>query len=117
MLKPYFADEEDPTRGISNRAPTAVITSFDKEVEEVLADRVIRRRGVPNYKEYFIKWKGLPTSEASWEPEDTLWQFKEKIQEYQRDEGITKSSGGGCHAMEFDPPNTTSPMTKAPRRD
>ena len=51
-----------PFPGESKRAPTAVVTSFDKDVEAVLADRVIRRRGVPPYTEYFVKWKGLPES-------------------------------------------------------
>ncbi|KAL5834635.1 hypothetical protein ACOSQ4_014132 [Xanthoceras sorbifolium] len=69
-LKPYQADTEDPSRGESSRAPTAVVTSYDKEVEEILADRVVRKRGVPRSSEYLIKWKGLPTSEATWEPKE-----------------------------------------------
>ncbi|CAM8999173.1 unnamed protein product [Rhodiola kirilowii] len=36
------------------------------------------------YQEYLVKWKGLPDSEASWESEDLLWQFKDKIRDYQR---------------------------------
>ncbi|KAJ0039649.1 hypothetical protein Pint_27365 [Pistacia integerrima] len=79
LLKPFHEDPEEPSRGVSKRAPTAVVTSFDKEIEEILADRVVRRRGVPNYREYFIKWKGLPDTEASWETEDSLWQFQDSI--------------------------------------
>ena len=82
LLKPFHEDPEEPSRGVSKRAPTAVVTSFDKEVEEILADRVVRRRGVPNYREYFIKWKGLPDTEASWETEDSLWQFQDSIRSY-----------------------------------
>ncbi|KAL5831624.1 hypothetical protein ACOSQ4_016978 [Xanthoceras sorbifolium] len=63
-LKPYHADTEDPSRGESSRAPTAVVTSYDKEVEEILADRVVRKRGVPRSSEYLIKWKGLPTRDG-----------------------------------------------------
>ncbi|KAL5744672.1 hypothetical protein ACOSQ2_027788 [Xanthoceras sorbifolium] len=74
-LKPYHADMEDPSRGESSRAPTAVVTSYDKEVEEILADRVVRKRGVPRSSEYLIKWKGLPTSEATWEPKELLFFF------------------------------------------
>ncbi|GJY19123.1 reverse transcriptase [Tanacetum coccineum] len=66
-------DEEDPERGVSKQAPTTVVTSYDREVEEILSDRTIRRRGVPSYKEYLIKWHDLPDSEASWEAEDLLW--------------------------------------------
>ncbi|KAL6181373.1 hypothetical protein ACLB2K_048028 [Fragaria x ananassa] len=42
MLKPFHEDEEDPSRGVSHQTPTTVVTSFDKEIDEILADRVIR---------------------------------------------------------------------------
>ncbi|GJZ49134.1 putative nucleotidyltransferase, ribonuclease H [Tanacetum coccineum] len=91
FLKPYHGDEEDPERGVSKRAPTAVVTSYDREVEEILSDRTIRRRGVPSYKEYLIKWLDLPDSEASWEAEDLLWQFTDEIKRYHED-GTTRTS-------------------------
>ncbi|XP_048228757.1 uncharacterized protein LOC125369762 [Ricinus communis] len=63
MLKPYHEDKEDPSCGESKRAPMAIVTKFDKEIECILADRVIRRRGVPNYTEYLVKsGKICPTS-------------------------------------------------------
>ncbi|KAK2993339.1 hypothetical protein RJ640_002708 [Escallonia rubra] len=33
LLKPHYADMEDPSRGESHRAPTAVVKSYDKEAE------------------------------------------------------------------------------------
>ncbi|GKC14339.1 2-(3-amino-3-carboxypropyl)histidine synthase subunit 2-like protein, partial [Tanacetum coccineum] len=45
---------------------------YNREVEEILSDRTIRRRGVLSYKEYLIKWRDLPDSDASWEAKDLL---------------------------------------------
>ena len=55
LLKPYHKDAGDPSQGESRRAPTAVVIAFDKDVEYILADRVIRRRGIPAYNEYLVK--------------------------------------------------------------
>eukprot|EP00257_Ricinus_communis_P017580 XP_015576051.1 uncharacterized protein K02A2.6-like [Ricinus communis] len=86
LLKPYHEDKEDPSRGESKRAPTAITTVSEKEAEEVMAHRVIPRRGShPSYAEYFVKWKGLPESEASWEHELTLWNFRDLIKAYEED--------------------------------
>ncbi|GKA19410.1 putative nucleotidyltransferase, ribonuclease H [Tanacetum coccineum] len=52
---------------------------------------LIQRRGVPNYKEYLIKLRDLPDSEASWEAEDLLWRFADKIKRYHED-GTTRTS-------------------------
>ena len=35
-LKPYYEDKEDPSQGISKRAPTAAVTSYDKEVDYIM---------------------------------------------------------------------------------
>ncbi|KAK2966346.1 hypothetical protein RJ640_028505 [Escallonia rubra] len=65
LLKPHYDDKEDPSRGESHRAPTAVVKSYDKEVEYVLSNRLERRRGVPPTRHYLVKWKGLPEREAT----------------------------------------------------
>ncbi|KAG8379886.1 hypothetical protein BUALT_Bualt07G0135900 [Buddleja alternifolia] len=78
MLRPYQEDEEDPNRGESHRAPPVVTKSFDKEIEEVLSHKVVRHRGVKPTTHYFIKWKGLPESDATWESQDELWQFQDR---------------------------------------
>ena len=79
LLKPYHEDMGDPSSGESRRAPTAVVTAFDKDVDYIIADRVVSRRGVPAHSEYLVKWKNLLESEATWEHEDDLWQFAEHI--------------------------------------
>ena len=82
MLKPFYEDKEDPSRGESSRAPTGMISDFNRKIKEILAERKIRRRGVPSYNEYLIAWEGLPESEASWEKENTLWQFQDEIKRF-----------------------------------
>ncbi|KAL6327535.1 hypothetical protein AAG906_021626 [Vitis piasezkii] len=82
-LKPYHEDKDDPSRGFSKRSPTAVVTSYDKEVEHIIANRVIRRRGVPPTTEYLVKWKGLP----------------ETVPGKRCDEDVYGLGGGECHRM------------------
>ncbi|KAH9727410.1 Endonuclease [Citrus sinensis] len=88
LLKPYHGDTEDPRRGELRRAPTAVVTVFDTDVDYIIADHVIRRRGVSPYNEYLVKWKNLPESKATWEREDDLWQFTEHIQNFKHESAM-----------------------------
>ena len=90
-LKPCHEDKEDPGRGISKRAPTIVVTSYNKKVDYIMADRVMRKNNFKPYTEYLVKWKGLPESEASWEPANTLWQFQKQIEQF-RAGGSTRTS-------------------------
>ena len=95
LLKPYYQDHEDPGRMQTKRAPFACKASYDKEVQEVLAQRTVGRD-----REYLIHWKGHPQSESSWEPAKDLWQFEAAIRQFHstgRDEGVTGTGGGGCH--------------------
>ena len=82
MLRPYHSDAENPERGASKRAPTAVTISYDKEVELILDSREVRRKRIPRYTEYLIKWKNCPEVENSWEPKSSLWQFQDHILRY-----------------------------------
>ncbi|KAL6317894.1 hypothetical protein AAG906_030801 [Vitis piasezkii] len=59
-------------KGLVSRAPTIVVTSYDKEVEHIIADRVIGN-GVSPTIEYLVKWKELLESQANREPVDALW--------------------------------------------
>ncbi|XP_071699135.1 uncharacterized protein [Rutidosis leptorrhynchoides] len=68
-----------------------VATLFDLEVENILLHQIVRRRGVPSYNEYLVKWRNLPDSEASWEAGDLLRQFPDKIKKYHED-GMMRTS-------------------------
>ncbi|KAM2621540.1 hypothetical protein TB2_026279 [Malus domestica] len=91
-LKPYHADNEEPSRGESHRAPPLMTEAFDKEVESIEAKRVVVRPRQPKHVEYFVKWKGLPYSEATWEKEMSLWQYKDLIQTFERQESTRTST-------------------------
>ena len=67
MLKPYHKDTEDSDRRKSSRAPARIRMEFEKEAEEIIADRMVREANNHPKLEYFVKWKGLPDSESSWE--------------------------------------------------
>ncbi|KAE8736178.1 cytochrome P450 78A7-like [Hibiscus syriacus] len=41
LPKPYYQDVEDPNRGKSHRAPVGVAISYDKEIQDIQAERVI----------------------------------------------------------------------------
>ena len=58
--------------------------SREKEVKNILAERVTRRQGVPLVIEYLARWKGLPKRQVSWEHVDSLrrfWKQNERFQE------------------------------------
>ncbi|XP_031275755.1 uncharacterized protein LOC116134222 [Pistacia vera] len=84
-LNPYHEDAEDLGWVDLKRASFGNTKFYDKEMECVLADHVVRQKGHPLSREYFVKWKRLPKSEASWESKDALWQFKDKVQEFHKE--------------------------------
>ncbi|PKI70699.1 hypothetical protein CRG98_008932 [Punica granatum] len=43
MLKPFQEDKEDPSKVESSRAPIGAKAAYDQDVEQVLADRVVRK--------------------------------------------------------------------------
>lgn len=112
-LKPYHADMEDPSRNVSKRAPMTMTTSFELEVDYIVADRRISRRGVQPYTEYLVKWRGLPESEASWERADTLWQFEDQIAKF-HEENATRTSapwvGESVTSSSFFPDDCAHPL-------
>ncbi|KAL3517971.1 hypothetical protein ACH5RR_020560 [Cinchona calisaya] len=97
LLKPYHGDEEDPNRGLSQRAPMGAKTSYDHEVDCILKVREIHKRYCKPKIEYKVRWKGLPKSKDSWEPGEALWQFKKQIEAFntaKANEDVARIGGG-----------------------
>ncbi|RVW80510.1 hypothetical protein CK203_052877 [Vitis vinifera] len=65
--------------------------SREKEVKNILAERVTRRQGVPPVVEYLVRWKGLPKRQVSWEHADALRKFWKHIERFQN-EATTRTS-------------------------
>nr|CAD1825948.1 unnamed protein product [Ananas comosus var. bracteatus] len=82
-LKPYHADREDPSRNSSTR-PTPTISSVERRVDKILADRLRKLPSGAAEREFLVQWKNLPKAEASWEHEDALRHEEDKIREYQQ---------------------------------
>ncbi|KAL6345080.1 hypothetical protein AAG906_013563 [Vitis piasezkii] len=52
----------------------------EKEVKNILAERVTKRQRVPHVIEYLVQWKGLPKRQVSWEHVDSLRRFWKHIE-------------------------------------
>ncbi|WKA11497.1 hypothetical protein VitviT2T_028991 [Vitis vinifera] len=65
--------------------------SREKEVKNILAERVTRRQGVPPVVEYLVRWKGLPKRRVSWEHAEALRKFWKHIERFQN-EATTRTS-------------------------
>ncbi|KAK2975534.1 hypothetical protein RJ640_024412 [Escallonia rubra] len=90
LLKPRYRDVEDARCGKSHRAPTTKVKTYVKVAEYVFGDKLERSRGSPPQQHYLVKWKGLPEHEATWEPAEELWQFKDLVDCY-HEEVATRS--------------------------
>ncbi|KAI4325871.1 hypothetical protein MLD38_031235 [Melastoma candidum] len=86
QISPSFPSEHAQTlpRGFGgldtndfNTTPIGMNDAYEKTVEEVKDHMIIQEEGKPACMEYLIKWKGLPESEISWEPIESLWQLKD----------------------------------------
>ena len=49
-----------------------------------IVEAIIGRRIKKGKKEYLIKWKGYPESQATWEPERNLKNLKEILKHYDK---------------------------------
>ena len=90
-----YKKPEDTMRMYSKPGPVVIAAGEEEfEVEEIINHRK-RRRGRKTTIEYLIFWKGYPTHEMTWEPEENVKNAPEKIAEYYgRIEGNTSPKEG-----------------------
>ncbi|XP_073099127.1 uncharacterized protein [Elaeis guineensis] len=89
-LKPYHANQVDPTRNMSSR-PTPTSTSLERWVDIILMDRVHVLPSGAEEIQYLVKWRGLLESEASWKLEDSLRHEEDRVEAYRRSTSMRTS--------------------------
>ncbi|XP_069151856.1 uncharacterized protein [Solanum lycopersicum] len=105
FLKPYFADEDDPNRNRSKRAPPSVPTQYDAEIEKILDHRVLGTSKKNSKTEFLVHWKGKSVADAVWEKAKDLWQFDAQIEDYLKTVSMRTSSSSGVGGL-LDPQST-----------
>ncbi|TYK25835.1 reverse transcriptase [Cucumis melo var. makuwa] len=82
-LKPYHQDTEDLQQNIVTHPIIDLSQKEDKDVEEILVERVRRgRRPARRIHEYLVKWKNLLVEETSWKRVEDLEAWKQKIEDF-----------------------------------
>ncbi|XP_070045808.1 uncharacterized protein [Nicotiana tomentosiformis] len=97
MLKPYYEDKDDPSKGQSSRAPITITSSHDREIEAIIDYQARRKQGQKATAMFLVHWKGQSPEEATWERYEDLWQFKDKIREFMQQHyaAVIAILGGG----------------------
>ncbi|KAK2987591.1 hypothetical protein RJ640_027892 [Escallonia rubra] len=81
MLKPFYEDTSDPSRGQIRRPGLKPKAAGKRVAEAILNDRVItasRKR----HQEYLVKWQGYMDEENTWERAADLSAYTDKIEAY-----------------------------------
>ncbi|KAK2981125.1 hypothetical protein RJ640_016294 [Escallonia rubra] len=79
MLKPFYEDTADPSRGQIRRPGLKPKAAGKRVAEAILNDRVItasRKR----HQEYLVKWQGYMDEENTWEQAADLSAYTDKIE-------------------------------------
>ncbi|KAK3043279.1 hypothetical protein RJ639_002522 [Escallonia herrerae] len=120
MLKPFYEDTADPSRGQIKRQGLKPKAAKKRVAEAILNDRVItasRKR----HLEYLVKWQGHMNEENTWERAADLSAYADKIEAYHMQK-LTRAStalvGENVTGCPFHPPSTAPPrpFSSAPPR-
>ncbi|KAK3039286.1 hypothetical protein RJ639_027990 [Escallonia herrerae] len=120
MLKPFYEDTADPSRGQIKRQGLKPKAAGKRVAEAILNDRVIiasRKR----HQEYLVKWQGQMEEENTWERAADLSAYADKIEAYHMQK-LTRAStalvGENVTGCPLHPPSTAPPRpsSSAPPR-
>ncbi|KAK2991631.1 hypothetical protein RJ640_025114 [Escallonia rubra] len=111
MLKPFYEDTADPSRGQIRRPGLKPKAAGKRVAEAILNDRVItasRKR----HQEYLVKWQGYMDEENTWERAADLSAYTDKIEAYHMQK-LTRTStalvGENVTGCPLHPPSTAPP--------
>ncbi|KAK2981476.1 hypothetical protein RJ640_021917 [Escallonia rubra] len=111
MLKPFYEDIADPSRGQIRRPGLKPKAAGKRVAEAILNDKVItasRKR----HQEYLVKWQGYMDEENTWERAADLSAYTDKIEAYHRQK-LTRTStalvGENVTGCPLHPPSTAPP--------
>lgn len=76
----------------------AVVVMFNKDVEYIHTDRVIRRKGIPAYNKYLVKWKSPIVKSVGMQRESMAIRGEHsKVQAWNYNKGAVSIGGESCN--------------------